>query len=186
MKRPAASDRLDDLLAHRAWVRRVARALVLDESRADDLEQEAWLRAMRAPEVRSPRAWLGTVLRNAASNLRLAERRRGARESAAPPPTDGDSPPELLERAEAVEQVARAVRTLEEPYRAAILLRYFEELPPPAIAARLGAPLETVRTRLRRGLVLLRERLDREHRGDRRRWALLLLPLARRPEPAAA
>jgi len=85
-----------------------------------------------------------------------------------------------------VERVARAVRTLDEPYRTAILLRYFEDLPPPAIAARLGAPLETVRTRLRRGLALLRERLDRDHRGDRRRWSLLLLPLARRPEPAAA
>ena len=185
MEQPAASDRIEELLAHRAWVQRVARALVLDESRAEDLEQEAWLRAVRTPPPRPSRAWLGTVLRNAAVNLRLAERRRSAHESSVPPSGEGPSPAELLERAEIVERVARAVRTLEEPYRTAVLLRWFEDLSPPAIAARLEVPLETVRTRLRRALVRLREELDREHNGDRRKWALLLLPLARRPEPAA-
>ncbi|HEU4394564.1 MAG TPA: sigma-70 family RNA polymerase sigma factor, partial [Planctomycetota bacterium] len=186
MEQPAAPVRIEELLSHRAWVRRVARALVLDESRADDLEQEAWLRAVRSPPPRPSRAWLGTVLRNAAVNLRLAERRRTAHESSVTLSGDGLAPAELLERAEIVERVARAVRTLEEPYRTAILLRYFEDLAPPAIAARLGVPLETVRTRLRRALVRLREEMDREHRGDRKRWTLLLLPLARQPEPAAA
>ncbi len=185
MDQPAASDRFEELLAHRAWVRRVARALVLDESRADDLEQETWIRALGAPAPRSPRAWLGTVLRNTAVNLRLAESRRSAHEAAVPLPPGEATPAELLERAEVVERVARAVRTLGEPYRTAILLRYFEDLSVAAIAGRLGVPLETARTRLRRALVLLREQLDGEHRGDRRRWLLLLLPLARRPEPAA-
>ena len=184
MEQPAASDRFDELLAHRAWVRRVARALVLDESRAEDLEQETWIRALGASPPRFPRAWLATVLRNAAVNLRLAESRRSAYEAAVLPPPGEATPAELLERAEIVERVARAVRTLEEPYRTAILLRYFEDLSVAAVAGRLGVPLETVRTRLRRALVLLRERLDREHRGDRRKWVLLLLPLARRPAPA--
>src|SRR5688572_30292779 len=138
MEQPAPSDRFEELLAHRTWVRRVARALVLDESRADDLEQETWIRALGAPAPRSPRAWLGTVLRNAAVNLRLAESRRRAHEGAAPQPPGEATPEELLERAEVVERVARAVRTLGEPYRSAILLRYFEDLPVAAVAARLG------------------------------------------------
>ncbi len=186
MEGPGATVRLEDLLAHRAWVRRVARALVLDESRADDLEQETWLRVLQGPAPRHPRAWLGTLLRNAASNLRRGEQRRAFHEAWSLPAPPLPSPDELLERAEVVERVARAVRTLEEPSRTAILLRYFEDLSPPAIAARLGVPLETVRARLRRGLLRLRERLDEDHLGDRRKWCLLLLPLSRRPEPAAA
>src|SRR5687767_4105140 len=106
------SGRLDELLAQRDWVRRVARALVSDASRADDLEQETWLRAAREPSPRSPRAWLGTILRNTAVNMRLAEKRRNAHEDAAPPPPDVPSPSQMLERAEVIEHVARAVRTL--------------------------------------------------------------------------
>ncbi len=178
-------DRMEALLEHRGWVRGVARALVRDDSTADDLEQETWLRAMDGEPPRSPKAWLGTVLRNLASNLRRGEGRRGAREGARPTPAAPPTPDELLERAEVVERVARAVRTLDEPYRTVVLLRYFEDLPPPEIAGRLGVPLETVRTRLRRALALLRERLDEGEERGRRRWAVVLLPLARTPDPVA-
>jgi hypothetical protein len=41
---------------------------------------------------------------------------------------------------------ARAVEGLEEPYRTAIRLRFFEDLPPTQIRDRLRAPVETVRT----------------------------------------
>ena len=183
MERTSPADRLEELLAHRAWVRRVARALLLDESRADDLEQEAWLRALRGPAVRSPKAWLGTVLRNAASNLRRGETRRREHESATPPASPPPSPADLLERAEVVERVARAVRELEDPHRTVVLLRYFEDLAPPEVASRLGVPVETVRTRLKRALVLLRARLDAEEGSGRRRWMALLLPLAKPSVP---
>ncbi len=183
MERTWQADRLEELLAHRAWIRRVARALVLDDSRADDLEQEAFLRALRGPSLRSPRAWLGTVLRNAAANLARGERRRARHEASAPPAPPPPSPADLLERAEVVEQVARAVREMEEPHQTVVLLRYFEDLSPPQVAARLGVPVETVRTRLKRALSLLRERLDAEEGGGRRRWMALLLPLVRRAVP---
>jgi RNA polymerase sigma-70 factor (ECF subfamily) len=184
---PAASfERFDELLAHRDWVRRVARALMGDDAAADDLEQDVWLLAARAERPRSPRAWLGAVLRNTAANLRTSARRRERREVAAPQPRGVPSPEEILERAEIVERVARAVRTLEEPYRTVVFLRYFEDLTPPQIAARLGEPLETVRTRLKRALARLREQLDAEHDGDRRAWLLLLVPVARLQQPAPA
>ena len=183
MERTSQADRLEELLAHRAWVRRVARALVLDESRADDLEQEAWLRALEGPTVRSPKAWLGTVLRNAASNLRRGETRRRDHEASTSPGSAPPTPADLLERAEVVERVARAVREMEELHQTAVLLRYFEDLTPPEIALRVGVPVETVRTRLKRALVLLRERLDAEEGGRRRRWLVLLLPLAGPPVP---
>jgi hypothetical protein len=47
---------------------------------------------------------------------------------------------------------------LDEPYQTAIFLRYFEDLPPRAICRRTGANLATVKSRLQRGLVLLRAR----------------------------
>ena len=178
MDRSPPSDRLEELLAHRGWVRRVARALVADESRAEDLEQEVWLRSLARPAPRSPRAWLGTLLRNAASNMRRGERRRDGHESAAPPPRPLPGPGELLERAEIVERVARAVRGLAEPYRTTVLLRYFEDIETAEIAHRQGIPVETVRTRLKRAVALLRERLDGDGEGGRGAWMAALLPVA--------
>jgi RNA polymerase sigma factor (sigma-70 family) len=175
---PTSSASLEELLAHRDWVRRVARALVLDEHLADDLEQETWLRSISPPAPRSPRAWLGTILRHTASNMRLAQRRRDAHERSAPQPAPIAPPDEIAERAEVVERVARAVRALREPYRTAIFLRYFEDIPADAIAERLRVPVDTVRTRVRRGLAILRARLDEEQDGDRRRWCVLLAPMA--------
>jgi hypothetical protein len=72
------------------------------------------------------------------------------------------------------------VLALEEPYRETVLLRYFENLPPRAIARRLAVPVETVRTRLKRALETLRARLDRDY-GARGAWSLALVPFARAP-----
>lgn len=166
---------IETLLAHRDWVRRIARRLVADESRADDLEQEVWVRAMTSPprHGRALRAWLGTVLRNTAGKMRRGELRRGRRE-------------DLVRRPEAVDPVAeatahgrvvRAVLDLDEPYRTAILLRYFRSLSIRETAERTGAPLETTRTRLKRGMARLRERLAPEDGPDRRRLRALLGPL---------
>jgi len=46
--------------------------------------------------------------------------------------------------------------TLPEPQRAALVLRYQEDLTPEEIAATLDAPLATVKSQLQRGLKLLR------------------------------
>ena len=44
------------------------------------------------------------------------------------------------------------VTGLDEPYRTTVLLRYIHGLEPRELALRQGVPLETVRTRLKRGL----------------------------------
>jgi len=46
MEAPVPPVPLDQLLAHREWVRRMARALVGDENLADDLEQDVWMDAL--------------------------------------------------------------------------------------------------------------------------------------------
>ena len=181
MGSPGDPVEIETLLAHRDWVRRVARTLVLDEARAADLEQEVWLRALTKPprEDRGLRGWLATVLRNTAWNDRRSEERRGRREAEVPPPGSAPSPADLVAAAETHERVVKAVLALEEPFRAAILLRWFEDLPPTEMARRLGIPVDTVKSRLRRAQERLRERLTAEEDGDPRRWMALLLPLAR-------
>jgi hypothetical protein len=83
----------------------------------------------------------------------------------------------MRERQQLASRVAEAVFSLEEPYRSAILYRYFENQPRREIAARLDISVAAVESRLRRGLQQLRARLDREF-GDRRSWCAALLPLA--------
>ena len=54
------------------------------------------------------------------------------------------------------ERIERLLATLPEPQRAALILRYQEDLTPEEIAATLNAPVATVKSNLQRGLKLLR------------------------------
>ena len=57
-------------------------------------------------------------------------------------------------------RVEALLATLPEAQRAAIVLRYQEDLTPEEIAATLGAPLATVKSHLQRGLKLLRAKAE--------------------------
>jgi RNA polymerase sigma-70 factor (ECF subfamily) len=181
---PAPAAPLDTLLAHRDWVRRVARALARDDDDAGDIEQSAWLAAVASPPPSpdAPRAWLATVLRRAAARMRRGESRRGAREAAVARREATASVEESVAEAESHERVVRAVLALPEPYRGTVVLRYFEDLPPREIAARTAVSADTVRTRLRRAKDLLRDAL-RDERGDFR--AAIAPLLAERLRPPA-
>ena len=88
------------------------------------------------------------------------------------------SPDGILAREETRRHVIEAVLGLEEPYRATILLLYYENLPPRRVAERLSVPLPTVKARRQRGLEKLRTRLDARYGGERRDSCLALVPLA--------
>jgi len=180
--------RLEALLLERQWLARLARRLVADGAAAEDLAQETWLAAFaRGPaEVRSWRAWLGESARRLASRERRGAGRRAAREAAVARPEATPSSDELVAKSERLELVAREARTLDEPFRTVLLLRYQEELEPAAIAARLGVPADTVRARLRRALELLRARLGRRLGSDWRAHVLFALPLSLQPAPTPA
>lgn len=185
-------------LSHSGYVRALARHIVFDEHLAADVEQQTWLAALEhAPrDANAARKWLKSLVRNFAIKAWLAEARRSKREDVAsamraPAPT----PDEILEHESARKRVVEALLEVEEPYRSALTLRFFEDLEPREIAVRLDLPVETVRTHVKRGLERLRARLQRNassRDGSKGAWsvalvrALRLEPLSYRAAAAAA
>lgn len=164
------------LLAQSEWLRRIARELVGDEHLAEDLSQEASIAALAGAPGAEPdrRRWLHAVVRRQSAGRFRAEARRAQRERQAARPELQESAADTVERFALQRSVADAVLSLDEPMRSTVLLRFWEGLPPRKVSQRMGVPVETVRTRLRRALERLRAQLDREHGGDRRAWALPL------------
>jgi RNA polymerase sigma factor (sigma-70 family) len=169
-----------ELRTHVARLRALARHLLADGGQADDVVQDAFVAAIERP----PRTgvaigpWLVGVVRNLVRRQHRTSSRRASHESAAASSAGTPSPDEVAARSEALRDLADAVHRLDPIYRDVIVLRFFDGLRTSAIAARLGVPVETARTRLKRALALLRERLDAEHGGDGRTWCAALLPLA--------
>lgn len=177
MTDPSQPITLQDLLEHAAWVQRLALRLVRDQAIADDIVQRTWLAATRRlPRHRSRvKGWLRRVVRNLAYEEHRARMSREARERAVARPEALDlSAADLLQRAEATELLAGAVQTLPEPYRTAVLRRYYQGQSVRQTAENAGIPLETARTHLKRGVAMLRANLKERDGKD---WAWALVPL---------
>jgi RNA polymerase sigma factor (sigma-70 family) len=186
MAPPPERASVEELLQHQRWLRELALELAHDAAGADELLQRTWLAALLHPPLRagSLRGWLASVVRNFARQERRARSCRAGHEQQAAAPEAQPSVADVLERAGVQRVVAEAVFGLEEPYRTTVMLRYFDDLPPRAIAEAMGVPVETVRTRLARALAQLRLRLDRE-RGGREAWLSVLTPLLPRSPSAS-
>ncbi|MEW6744691.1 MAG: sigma-70 family RNA polymerase sigma factor [Planctomycetota bacterium] len=169
----------DLLLAEAGFVRSLARRLVLDEHLADDVVQDTYAAALEHPPRHSTRlrAWLATITRHVAVSLQRHEVRRERREQVVAAPEAVPSAAETVEREALLRSVVDAVLALREPYRSAILSRYFEGLPPRKMAAREGVPVATVRSRVQRAIEQIRMQLDQAH-GGRSSWCSGLAVLA--------
>jgi RNA polymerase sigma-70 factor (ECF subfamily) len=180
VSRPGAD--VESLLTHADWLRALATFLLQNPSEADDMVQETFVAALRSPPdpARAPRPWLGQVLRNLVRmGARGAARRRAReREALAMPPAEQRPADAVLERMQLQRKIAELVTALEEPYRTALLLRFFEGREPARIAEALNIPAGTVRWRIAEGLRRLRERLDQGHLGEGESWRAALAPLA--------
>jgi RNA polymerase sigma-70 factor (ECF subfamily) len=177
------------LLTQIAWVRRLARSLVpSDLHLADDVTQDACLAALehRPASDRPLSGWLAEVTRNLVRQKKRGASRRDARERDTARGEALPSTHAVVEQLAVHRELVDAVMQLAEPYRTTIVLRYFEELSPSAIAKRERVPVATVKTRLARGLDRLRERLDRDHGSDGRSWLLALIPICKQSGGAVA
>lgn len=143
-----------------------------DRSEAEDVLQEVFLQVWRrAHNFDSARGraftWLVTIARSRAlDRLRALGSRSKLVDSDEPPGTDQflDTAEELV-KSEQGEIVRQALRELPEEQRRTLLLAYFEGLTQAEIAERLGHPLGTVKTRMRSGLIKLRDLLRDRARG---------------------
>jgi RNA polymerase sigma-70 factor, ECF subfamily len=114
------------------------------------------------PQRGTPLAWLLTLTRSRAIDI-LRSRQRNKKEEpiehAQHVSADLPSPEDQSETAERQRVVRHALASLNEEQRQLIELAYFSDLSHSEIAVRLGQPLGTVKTRIRLGMIRLREQL---------------------------
>ncbi|MGI5247195.1 RNA polymerase sigma factor [Dactylosporangium sp. CA-139066] len=135
-------------------------AFTTDLAEAQDAVQEAFARAVARPRgfagIDNPEAWLRTVALNVAR--RRWRRRRVLdlillRERPLHEPAIPDEPDARTDLSEALDAIPRS-------YREVIVLHYYADLSVEEIAAALGVPAGTVKSRLSRGRAALAGRLD--------------------------
>jgi len=128
-----------------------------DAARAEELAQETFLAVLRAVTRYEPRALFRTYLYGIALLQLAAERRKNTRREAtlelatADPPAAGD--------AEAEVEVRQALGKLGPEEREVLMLREYEQLSYAEIAALQRVPVNTVRSRLFRARLALKELL---------------------------
>ena len=161
---------------HNRLLYRLARGILGSDSEAQEIVQEAYLRAfLSLSQLRDPGGltpWLLRIARNEAlGRLRrrqtIAEFEAMSRSSPEQArhvvPTLGGRPPEDPEaataRAELRGRIEAAVDALPAPFRAVFLLRAVEQLGVEDTASALGIPRETVKTRFLRARQKLRDSL---------------------------
>jgi RNA polymerase sigma factor (sigma-70 family) len=151
---------------------RLARWIVGNRHDAEDVVQDACLRAFRAIGDHSSgnaRAWLLAIVRNAAfTRLAGERRRRGLDETAASSDPDALTPtapatPEaaLIRKTEGA-RLEAAIAALPDPYRETLVLRDISDLAYRDIAAITGVPIGTVMSRLARARALLLAGIGKE------------------------
>lgn len=138
----------------------LARRIVRDEGQAEDLVQEVFLRIWNRPQIYDRgrgtfRAWLVSVAHHLAVDILRRRRREVSYQDklAAPP---ADDPVEAAVNEVEGAAVRSLLGRLPPDQRRVIELAYFEGLTQREIAARLGEPIGTVKTRLRLGIMKLR------------------------------
>jgi RNA polymerase sigma-70 factor (ECF subfamily) len=136
------------------------------QSEAEDILQDVfiqvWQKAANFDEERGrPFTWLVTLARSRAiDRLRqLGSRERTATEASRAAPEEWTDAVEDAIKSEEGAVVRKALAELPEEQRRALLMAYYEGLTQTEIADKLNAPLGTVKTRMRSGMIKLRELL---------------------------
>jgi RNA polymerase sigma-70 factor, ECF subfamily len=165
---------------HNRLLFRTARAILADDAEAEDVVQDAYIRAYRSISLFRWESKLSTWLVRIVVNEALMRRRKKTRAAEVVPlgptsnggelgagpisaPVENSSGPERdALRAEVRRLVERHIDALSESYRTVFVLRALEEMSVEETAVALSIPEATVRTRYFRARSLLRESLAQE------------------------
>ena len=150
---------------------RVARGILADDAEAEDVMQEAYMRAFRELATFRGEALFSTWLTRIACHEALARARKrrrlvplaggdGGGGEPPDPPSEAIGPERELENRELQAVLREAVEVLPDPLRAVFCLREIEDLSTEETADALGLTAENVRVRLHRAKRSLRQTLD--------------------------
>jgi RNA polymerase sigma-70 factor, ECF subfamily len=159
----------------------LARWLVRDRADAEDMVQEAYLKAFRAHagfRGTEARSWLLAIVRNTCLSHLRQQRSRPKVVQFRPVPDEDDEEqdwpddPELsvedrLDRQTEDARLRAALARLPDPFRETIVLRDLEELSYAEVAQVTGVPVGTVMSRLSRGRPRLRELIAEDRKNVR-------------------
>ena len=137
----------------------LARWLSRSPADADDIVQDAMLRAFRGFDGfrgGDARAWLLTIVRNCWRSAGAATTRRGHTELDDALAAEGD-PEETAIQTGAQRRLDTMIARLPDDFREVLILRELEDMSYREIAEITGAPIGTVMSRLARARALLRE-----------------------------
>ena len=136
---------------------RVARGITRDDALAEDVVQEAYLKAFRNLEQCRERDRFGPWLTRIAVNeaLSCARQRKRPREAEGHEPASSEDPERSAMGRQVYRFLEHAIERLPEDFRVVLVLRAVEELSTHEVADCLGIPEQTVKTRLHRARRLL-------------------------------
>jgi RNA polymerase sigma-70 factor (ECF subfamily) len=168
---PAADDAVDQFEAvvreHSQVVYRIAYSVLRNHHDAEDATQETFIRCLRwwkrLDPVRDRRAWLARTAWRVALDRRPKHRQVSlddAAETVSSLRATGAGAEEMAANQQMEALVERLIAALPAELREPLVLSTVEELTSPEIAAVLGIPEGSVRTRLMRARQVLREKLS--------------------------
>jgi RNA polymerase sigma-70 factor (ECF subfamily) len=165
VRRDDAARFREEMLPHMDAAYSFARFLARDPVAAEDIAQDAFLRAFRAfPGYRGEAAkpWLLAIVRNCFRDWASARRDRPEEggyafddENPVESAIDHDDPEAIMMRRSEADGLRSTIAGLPEPFREALVLRELEELSYREIAAITGVPMGTVMSRLARAREML-------------------------------
>ncbi|MGH3167690.1 MAG: ECF RNA polymerase sigma factor SigK [Trebonia sp.] len=160
----AAFEAVYDQLAGPVYgvVRKVLRDPAQSEEVAQEVMLDVWRTASRFDSAKgSAVAWVMTIAHRRAVDRVRAETASTAREQKlAPGPVSGDDVAELVETALDRQRVRRCLGSLTMLQAEAVKLAYYGGYTYPQVAELLGVALGTVKTRIRDGLIRMRDCME--------------------------
>jgi len=172
----AGNTRAFDILVnrYRRAMLTVARQIVRNPDDAEDVVQDAFLRAFEAlPQLTDLNrfgAWLHSITRNRALRYYQNSSRYRPQEDMEPyvnraGDASQNDPAQIIERESTQQAVRDAISDLPSDYQTVIELYYWTEMPQKRIAEFLSLPLTTVKARLHKAKALLKTMLEKRGYG---------------------
>ena len=158
---------------HNRRLYRIARSIVRDDSEAEDVLQEAYVRAFSNLDAFRGEAQIGTWLARIVINEALAclRRRRPSMDTGSPAPNaqiipfpcanPEPDPETTMAQREIRALLERAIDELPEAFRGVVVARLVEGMSVEETAELFGILPQTVKTRLHRGRALLKREMER-------------------------